>query len=164
MFFFFQTKNVEEVCLIDWQVIRYVSPAIDLLNFIFTSTDKKTRKHHFRDLLRAYYNQLTNNIRKLGSQPEKLFPYEAFINELKECGNFAFLITPLIVQLCVVDPNDVNNLNEICEESTEDDKQFDLVQGLSKPSQLLFNERILDCIEDLVQFGYYRKSTDGTNQ
>lgn len=148
------------VCFVDFQVIRYVSPAIDLLNLIFTSTDKSTRKHHFRDLIRAYHDQLTNNIRKLGSQAENLFPYKAFVNELKECGNFAFLIAPIIIQISVVDPDDVTNSDEIGKESTEGDKEFDLVQGLSARSQSLFNERIIDCIEDLVQFGYYHESVD----
>lgn len=152
--------KVEEVCLVDWQCIRYVSPAIDLLNLIFTSTDKNTRKNHLKDLLRTYHNQLTNNIRKLGSQPEKLFPYKAFVTELKKCGNFALSIAPLMIQICVADPNDVNDLDEICEESTDGNKKFDLVQGLSKHSQSLFNERVCDCIEDLVKFGYYRKSTN----
>lgn len=93
----------------------------------------------------------------MGSQPEKLFPYEEFVNELKECGNFAFLIAPIIIQICVVDPKDVNNLDEICRKG---DEPFDLVQGLSERSQSLFEERITGCIEDLVNFGYYHKSVD----
>lgn len=146
-----------EVCLVDWQVIRYVSPVIDLLNFIFSSTDKNTRKQHFVELLRTYHDQLTNNIRKLGSEPEKLFPYKALVNELKECGNYAFLMAPILIQVCVVDPSDVSNLDKICEEDTENDKEFDLIQGFSKRAQTLFNDRVTGCIEDLVQFGYYHK-------
>lgn len=135
-----------------------MSPAIDLLLILFTATDKSLRKHHFRDLLRAYYDQLTNNIRKLGSDPEKLFPYKALVSELKESGNFAFLVAPLMTQICVVDPNDVTNLDDIYNESTENGEKFELVQGLSSRSQILYNERICDHIEDLVKYGYYRKS------
>lgn len=152
-------KKVEEVCLVDYQALRYVSPAIDLLLILFTATDKSLREHHFKDLLRAYHDTLTNNIRKLGSDPEKLFPYQALVNELKECGIFAFLVAPLMAQICVVDPNDVTNLDDIYDKSTENAEKFDVVQGLSSRSQLLFNERICDYIADLVKFGYYRKST-----
>lgn len=61
-----------------------------------------------------------------------------------------------MIQICVVDPNDMTNLDEICEEG-DSDKLFDLVQGLSERTQSLFAERITDCLEDLVKFGYYSK-------
>lgn len=135
-----------------------MSPTVDLLNIIFTATDRITRKHHFRDLLRTYYDQLTNNLRKLGSDPEELFPYGAFINELKECGNYAFLISPLMVQLCMVESNDEQNSNGTSDHSAQNGMEFHAVKGISERYQQLFSERMCDCVDDLVKFGYYRKS------
>lgn len=104
-------------------------------------------------MIRTYHKQLTLNIRKLGSDPDVLFPYETLKSELKLCGNFAAAISPMLVQICSVDAKDVVNLNELGEENQE----IDLIQGLSENAQVLYEERINELLEDLAKFGYFHK-------
>lgn len=91
----------------------------------------------------------------MGSDPDILFSFEALKNELKLCGNFAVIIVPMLIQICAVDPEDVTNLDEICDE--DDQQQVDVIQGLSKDAQALYDERINGLLEDLIEFGYYHK-------
>lgn len=142
---------------VDWQMIRYSSPATDLLYNLFTSTDKRTREKEFGQLIRTYHKQLSHNIRKLGSDPEVLFPFDALKNELKLCGNFALVIAPMLIEICAVDPKDLIDLNEACNDG---DQQIELIQGLSKNAQLLYDELINGLLEDLTKFGYYHELTE----
>lgn len=140
-------------------MIRYASPVIDLLNNFFASTDKKTRDEAMEDLFREYYEQLSSNIRKMDSDPEKLFPFEAFEKELMLCGSFGFLMPPIVIEISQVDAKDVVNMDELCEKMAngEGGESMSLVQGLSDSAQFVYNKRINECIGDLVERGYFQK-------
>lgn len=139
--------------------MRYASPATDLLYNLFSSTDKKTRDDDFGNLVREYHEQLSNNIRKMGSDPEKIFPYAALENELKLSGNIGFLMTPMLIEISQAEAKDVSNLDEICEEMANGngEQKLNLIQGLSDSAQLLYNKRLNECIGDLVNHGYFQK-------
>lgn len=157
-----QPNIVDDIRFLDWQMISYSSPTIDLLYNLFSSTDKKTRDADFGHLMREYHNQLSSNIRKMGSDPEKLFPYEAFKAELKSSGNIGFLLVPMLIQVSLAESNAISDLDQLCEESTDanEEKKWDIIQGFSESGQLIFHKRINECIGDLVEHGYFRKLND----
>lgn len=130
---------------------------MDLLYNLFTSTDKKTRETEFGNLIRTYHEQLSENVRKLGSDPDVLFPFETLKNELKSCGNFAVCVVPMLIQICLVDAKDVVDLNEAMYEGNE---KLDFIQGFSESAQILYDERINDLLEDFTKFGYFHKLND----
>lgn len=72
----------EDVRLFDFQLHRYCSPAVDLIDFIFTTSDKELRAKHYHSLIRLYYDQLALNIRLLGSDPAKIFTFEDLQSDL----------------------------------------------------------------------------------
>lgn len=110
-------------------------------------------------MLREYYEQLSSNIRKMGSDPEKVFPYDAFKKELKLCGSIGFLMAPMIIENSQVDAKDVSNLDDICEKMAngKDRHTLNIIQGLSDSAQLVYNERVNGLIGDLVEHGYFQK-------
>lgn len=146
---------MRELRFVDWQITRYSSPATDLLYNLFTSTDKRSREKDFGQLIRTYHNQLSQNIRKLGSDPEVLFPFETLKNELKLCGNFALVVMPTMIEVRTVDPKDVIDLNEV--HGGEGDEPVKLIQGLSDSAKVLYSELINGFFEDLTDYGYYHK-------
>lgn len=93
----------------------------------------------------------------MGSDPRKLFTYEEFQNELKRCGNFALLMTPLIIQICVVDANNISNLDDLCDKMGNGETVNDLIQSFSANEQLEFDTRLNDAVTDIINLGYYTK-------
>lgn len=150
----FKSKGIaEDIRILDWQVVRYSSPATDLIYNIFTSTDKAFRDKEFNNLIDLYYKSLSETVKLLGSNPEKLFTLDNLKDELKRCGNFALIIAPTVLHVSQGDPNDVANKNEMI----ESDDGFQLVTGLSDERQKEFGRRVNEMMEDIVQLGFYHK-------
>lgn len=53
-----------EIKLIDFQAIRHISPAQDIMYFIYTSAQIKVFKNNFEELLQYYFETLQNILRK----------------------------------------------------------------------------------------------------
>lgn len=63
-------NNIQETCLVDFQLIRYGSPAMDLSNLIFCCTDKSLRRNHQTALLQLYHKELIKSMKLLGPLPK----------------------------------------------------------------------------------------------
>lgn len=61
--------TILETCLVDFQLIRYGSPALDISNLIFCCTEKTQRSEHMQDWLKLYHRELVQSLRVLGSLP-----------------------------------------------------------------------------------------------
>lgn len=62
-------KTVSDVCLVDFQLIRCGSLALDIANLIFCCTDHALRKEHLQDVLKLYGEELAKALKKFGSYP-----------------------------------------------------------------------------------------------
>lgn len=61
--FQFNDKNIQhKACLIDWQVLRYASPVLDVLYYIFLNTTKELRGHNYNIYLKTYYESLSSHL------------------------------------------------------------------------------------------------------
>lgn len=49
-------------CIIDWQMCRYASPALDILYYIFCSTTKELRGRNYNVYLKTYHESLSNHL------------------------------------------------------------------------------------------------------
>lgn len=56
-----------EICFLDWQVCRHVSPIIDIVYFMFCCTTKELRDLHYENLLKIYYESLAAHTKKYDS-------------------------------------------------------------------------------------------------
>lgn len=140
----------------DWQIARYCSPVLDLLYNIFSGTDKKLREDHFETLLQTYYSSLSTNIRKLGSDPDKLYSYENFEMEMKKFGEFALLTGPMIIQIRVANAKDVRDLDDYAER-VENGEEADLLNEFDENTQKIFSEQINDLVTDLLRYEYVKQ-------
>lgn len=62
MFCYDGCDRVESVKFIDLQAVRYTSPVIDILHFLYTSTDRQLRHDRLDQLLSDYTSELLNCI------------------------------------------------------------------------------------------------------
>lgn len=147
----------EDVRFLDWQVIRYISPAIDLLYNIFTSTSKELRAKEYDNLIQLYHESLSKMVKSLGSNPDELFTLDNLKDELKRCGNYAFLLAPMLISVSLADSSEISNLDEMCDKIADGERRHELITGLSDKAQLEYEQRLNDTVEDLVKLGYYQK-------
>lgn len=137
----------------DFQAFRYGSPALDLVYYLFAATDKKMRAENYHKIIKIYYEQLSINIRAMGSDPEQLFTFEELQSELKRCGNLAIIISPLQLQAFLTNSEDVVDLDEMSEKG----ESFSINQNRDESYKLLYKQKLNDVITDLVDLGYYRR-------
>lgn len=150
-----QEKQVKAMSFVDWQISRYCPPVLDVLYTIFSATDKQFRKQHYDKLLKTYYSSLSETIRKLGSDPNKLYTYENFQSQLRKFGEFALLCAPLIIQLRVAGAKDIGNLDEYAE-AIEHGEEADLLKPYDEQTQSEYSTLINDLVTDLVDYGYVK--------
>lgn len=146
-----------DIRFLDWQVIRYASPAIDLLLIIFTSTDKAFRDKEFDNLLDCYYESLSTTVKLLGSDPNELFTFQNLKDEIKRCGNYALMLAPSVIQVLQADSSEISNLDEIMDEVARGERQIELTGSLGGRGQLEYDRRLNEVFEDIVRLGFYRK-------
>lgn len=154
----FQNEAPVNICLLDYQISRYSSPVLDLAYFFFTSTDKALRDAHYTELLQLYYNSLSTNINKLGSDASKLFSYENLQDQLKQFGRYGLIVAPMLLHIITVKPDDIPDLDNLAEDMVSNAKSME--EGMkaftgNDASIDKFNARIRDVVRDILQLGYY---------
>lgn len=126
---------------------------MDLLYNIFSATDQQFRREHYNKLLKTYHESLSETVRKLGSDPERLFSYDDLQDELRYLGDFALLTGPLIVQLKIANPEDVVDLDEYSER-VERGEIADLLREYDNETQKKYNDLVNGIVVDLIDYGY----------
>lgn len=132
-------------------MIRFGTLATDVLYVIFSSTDKALRDKEYHYLIALYHKSMSNIVKLLGSDPDKLCPLENLKNELKRYGYIALMMAPMIIEMSQSDSIEMpGTSNEAGAEGGGEGS------GLSPAGQLEFNRRINELLEDIVNLGYYR--------
>lgn len=99
---------------------------------------------------------MSNIVKSLGSDPDKLCTLEYLKNELKRFGYLAPIVTPMLIQMSQSDSSEMPKSDEM---STEPGAVGGEGTGLSAAGQLEFDRRINELLEDIVNLGYYQKIT-----
>lgn len=76
-------RNKKEALVLDFQLARCASLATDLSFLVYSCTLKSFRDQYYDDILRVYHSELCNAIKSLGSEPEKIYPWDLFMKEVK---------------------------------------------------------------------------------
>ncbi|KAL4713769.1 hypothetical protein ACJJTC_004300 [Scirpophaga incertulas] len=87
--------------IIDFQLTRCARPVLDVVFLVYACTSKDLRDKHYGELMKYYHEVLCNQIKELGSDPQKLYPWSLYDEEVKKFSYFglafSFESTPMIV-------------------------------------------------------------------
>jgi thiamine kinase-like enzyme len=103
-----------DVCFLDFQLSRLASPVYDLSYFLFTCLSEDDIPN-FDEIVNVYYESLSEFLRKLGSDPDKMFPFEELQKQWKRFSLFGLTMLPAIIKICLSDSDEVNDLAEVAE-------------------------------------------------
>ncbi|XP_063244577.1 uncharacterized protein LOC134544681 [Bacillus rossius redtenbacheri] len=138
-------ETPEALCLLDLQLSRYSSPVTDIAYFLYCCTEGTVRREAYKSLLSDYYNSFSQFLRKLGSDPEKMFPYSAFKEHLSKFSQFGLAMALVAMPLFTAASEDTLGVEHFGKETA--DEAF---------SKVACNERYLrrmgDVIEDMVDW------------
>lgn len=136
----------------DFQQIRYGSPAFDLFELLFTSTTKIFREKEYENLLALY---LTKTVTLLGSKPIELFTLENLKNELKRCVCYVLVAAPCFIRIQLSDSNEIPDLGEMFDGVADKQNIINFVPNLKTNEQQEFIRRIDELYEDIGNLGYF---------
>ncbi|KAJ6638157.1 hypothetical protein Bhyg_10890 [Pseudolycoriella hygida] len=138
---------------LDWQIARYASPACDISHYLFCCTTKKLRDQHYESLLKIYYKSFSDLLNRLGSDAEKLFSFEALLNEMKKNGRYGILIAMVLLPLITSVADDIPDLDEVSEKIRRGDK-LDAKLFIFEKTEDVYNTKMRDIILDMDRLGY----------
>lgn len=106
--------------------------------------------------MKHYHKTLSDAIRRLGSDPEKLYPFAVFEQELKKFGKFIISFSPIMVQMTLTEATNIPDLDDFSEGLQNGDDTVDLVRGdFNEEIQKIYSKRISDVFTDLLELDYY---------
>ncbi|KRT78399.1 phosphotransferase, partial [Oryctes borbonicus] len=134
------TKDPIDMALIDWQLLRPASPAFDI-SYFFLTIASEAALNKCKDYLKLYHNELSEQIRLLGSEPEVLYPFPAFMKHWKDHCRFGFAMATIIIKVMLSEKDEVVNLEEI---DLEDAEQLEnLYPKFEKEEEFLRRMKVL---------------------
>ncbi|XP_031343060.1 uncharacterized protein LOC116170695 [Photinus pyralis] len=136
----------KECCMIDMQIGRIGSPALDILFFMFVTTDKGLRRSHYKHLIEEYYSSLSTFLRELGCEPDTLLPFGVLQSHLRMFAPIGLMLAIWIVGLNFKNPEDAPQKDNLTEES--------LTNNFSTVNDERHFTRIKDLVVDMLDYGY----------
>ncbi|XP_011641164.1 uncharacterized protein LOC105429712 [Pogonomyrmex barbatus] len=97
----FGTKNDGQVraMLIDFALLRYSTPVIDLSTYLHIGCPNELRKDKFLEIMRAYHDELKKYLLEAGVWNIEKYSYEAILDDYKRGGLFGFVIASLYMSI-----------------------------------------------------------------
>lgn len=155
---FKKVQDNTHCCFLDFQLVRYGSCVLDLVNFIFTSTTAELRNEHYGSLTHEYYVSLCEGIQELGSDPETLFSWTTYQQHLKRFGGYGLLMAMLQMEFIVSDEAREKRISlDEPPPLGRDTKRrssivpVGIVEKLKKTER---QERLAGIVRDIVRLGY----------
>ncbi|XP_063991070.1 uncharacterized protein LOC135169737 [Diachasmimorpha longicaudata] len=97
--FYRETGGELDAILIDFAMLRYSSPAIDLSTFLYISCSTKDICENFREMFDAYHAELIDYLRKHGITDVDCYSYDKVLEDYKRRAMFGYVIALFFVPL-----------------------------------------------------------------
>lgn len=145
------------VCLIDWQLGQFGSPAVDVACFLFCSLSPELRNEHFDRFLEIYHISLSLTLSLLGSDPQKLFTFDNLKDQMQKFSRYVMFLAPIMVGIIATNRNNVPGIDEIVDrmEKLSKDPTADIkLDDLFEENQQ-YKHRMSNVIRDMDRMGYW---------
>lgn len=97
--------------ILDFQVSRVTIPVCDLSYFLYACAPKSILDD-LDKYLQIYHESLSDNLRKLGSDPEKIFPYIVLKEQWKNNSKYGFIMALIVIRLMLCDSDESPDLEK----------------------------------------------------
>ncbi|XP_063241157.1 uncharacterized protein LOC134541572 [Bacillus rossius redtenbacheri] len=111
------TGTLLDMKLIDFQLGRYSSPALDLIFFFHTSLRLDVWKQQDK-LLKHYHDELTRWLASSGCSPN-VYTYQDLQKDMTEKVSYALAISSTVLAIALAGPGEEPNLEKLLLESSE---------------------------------------------
>lgn len=137
--------------MIDFQLARFASPALDISFFIYSCTTQELRENHYDELLKAYHNSLGEQLQVVGLDVENVFPYSALLEEMQQRACFGVAMGIESIPFSVMDDEETGDLDTIQgEEAVDVTTVWKLKPIKNKEGRL----RLANMFKHAVEMGY----------
>lgn len=91
----------------------------------------------------------------MGSDPQKLFPYEALLDQLRNFGLYTIFVGAMLVPMLCAEVASMPNFDDIAEKVSkgEDNVVDDDFFQVSDESKFAYNKKVTDIFDDMVRIG-----------
>jgi thiamine kinase-like enzyme len=110
-----KTGQVDDVRFVDFQLVRFSSPALDLQYFLCTSTNDEIRFRQRDRLLREYHAELRDTLEDLQLDPDQ-YTLQQLNEEFEENDIFGLLIVCTYLSAMLASSMDVPDFSELKED------------------------------------------------
>ncbi|KAF5285490.1 hypothetical protein FQR65_LT13235 [Abscondita terminalis] len=112
LFKYDENDILQDAVMIDFQMSRYASLALDLTFFLYSCTEESLRIKFWDTLIEDYHKTFISTLEKLGSSPE-LLTLDDLRSEIKTCALFGVGMSLEAVPMAMLEDGEVANLNDI---------------------------------------------------
>ncbi|GJQ82634.1 hypothetical protein Trydic_g19652 [Trypoxylus dichotomus] len=115
--------NPMDIMLVDWQLFRPLSPVFDISYFFYTIASEASLAK-LDSYLETYYGELTDQLKRMGSDPEVVYPKKIFYKEWKQYCKFGFGMAFMLIKVMLVKKDEVPKFDEFDFEKSESHELF----------------------------------------
>lgn len=157
MFRYDERGSVNGVKLIDLQTIRYTSPVIDILHFLYSSTEEDLRRNHLDKLLSIYVTSVVNESKKhIVSQDclnavERQFTVANVRKQLQSKIMYGLGVSMWLLPAVTFHPDKIPDLDSITLSDFTNSKQEKIMTQMQTPE---YHARIREVVLEFHQKGY----------
>ncbi|XP_064538307.1 uncharacterized protein LOC135428315 [Drosophila montana] len=141
----------QEIIIIDYQLARCASVALDVSFFIYSCTSQQLREEHYEELLRAYLESAQALITDLGGDAEAVISWETLQEELKQFGRFGCGMGIESLPMSLIEDDEVADLDAIVEDAVLTD-----VWNITPFEQPAKQQRIAEIFKHAIDQGYIK--------
>ncbi|XP_075986164.1 uncharacterized protein LOC142983171 [Anticarsia gemmatalis] len=133
--------------IIDFQLTRCATPVLDLAFMIYACTSHDLREKYYDDWLKYYHDVLSKQIREMGSDPNKVYPWELFMEEIKKYSYFGLAFSFESTPFIVLDPEDAVNMEMEGDEHLNIDDVWQIGNFKTKEGRLREANNVKHCVD-----------------
>ncbi|EZA52601.1 hypothetical protein DMN91_001725 [Ooceraea biroi] len=151
----FQDKpnsDAEAVYLVDFQLTRVGSLALDLANLLYCCTSGVVRQPYMTQLLQHYHSHLMSSLHVLNSEQPPRNPsvmWELLNEEMRRCGRFGLGLALDILPISTCASHEAPNLYETSSAETSEDKHS--TAGAPPPGGAECARLMTDLVLELIE-------------
>lgn len=157
MMFQFKKSGYEEpenCVILDFQICRYLPPAIDVLLAIYLNTNRSNRNEFYNHYLTYYYSALQQQLNNFNMSINDIMKWEEFMKSVNYYKIIPLIFNAVYIQLTHLPAGTLDSLrkNNLAKYNSfaHVDRDDVVMDAMEKDDY--FKEYIVDSVEELIEY------------